>query len=233
MIHRRLPQLLALGLASVLAAGLTPVAEAARPPIPTVIDFNRDIRPILADNCYACHGPDKNKRKAHLRLDTREGLFSTRKGKGPCPVVPGKPDASELYRRITTPDADERMPEPKSGKSLAPYQIAFIKKWIEQGAPWKGHWAYIKPVRPELPAADQPGFIKNPIDRFILAKLHEGDLRPSPDADRVTLIRRLALDLTGLPPTPAEVETFVHDRLPDAYEQLAPNGFLGFSCKLP
>jgi Protein of unknown function (DUF1549)/Protein of unknown function (DUF1553)/Planctomycete cytochrome C len=199
------------------AARVTPAES--RTSVPQTIDFNRDIRPILADNCYACHGPDKNKRKAHLRLDTKDGLFAGKDG-SPGPVVPRKPEESELYRRLITPDANERMPEPKSGKRLAPKQISLIKRWIEQGASWKGHWAYIPPVRPALPAEESSGFVRNAVDRFIVAKLRDAGLQPSSEADRVTLIRRLSFDLTGLPPTPQEVAAFLHDSRADAYEQL-------------
>jgi hypothetical protein len=190
----------------------------ADPPIPKVIDFNRDIRPIFSENCYQCHGPDKNKRKAQLRLDTREGIFS-RHGDATT-VIPSKPDQSELVRRITTADKNERMPDPKSGKTLSQRQIALIKKWIDQGAPWQGHWAYVKPKRPDLPPVNAGGPIQNPIDRMIQAKLHEGGLRPAPEADRITLIRRLCFDLEGLPPTREEVKAFMEDQDADAYEKL-------------
>jgi hypothetical protein len=182
------------------------------------VDFNRDIRSILAENCYQCHGPDAGRRKARLRLDTREGIFSRREGD--APVVPGKPEASELYRRILSKDPGERMPEPKSGKSLTPRQVALIKNWIEQGAQWKGHWSYIKPVRPALPPADAIGFVRNAVDRLLLAKILDAGLQPSAEADRRTLVRRLHFDLLGLPPTFDEVEAFVRDRRPDAYERL-------------
>jgi hypothetical protein len=206
------------GLSLALGVLLLTGAARAERPLPAVIDFNRDVRPILSDNCYACHGPDKNKRKARLRLDDHDGLFATRGSKHL--IVPGKPDQSELFRRVVTPDADERMPDPKSGKKLTDREIALLKKWIEQGAPWKGHWAYLKPVRPPLPPADEPGFVQTPVDRFILARLREEDLAHAPEADRVTLLRRLSFDLTGLPPTRAEVDAFVHDRDPDAYEKV-------------
>jgi hypothetical protein len=217
-----------------LAAGLAAALPgAAAVPIPQVIDFNRDIRPIFADNCYQCHGPDQGKRKAHLRLDTREGIFDRRDGLPP--IVPGKPERSELYRRITTADASERMPEPKSGKRLGERQIALIKKWIEQGAQWQGHWAYIKPVRQALPGLTAQGgsqdeggsrsarrtyWVRNAIDAFVLAKLQQANLRPSPEADRITLIRRLYFDLLGLPPSKAEVDAFVSDYEAHAYERL-------------
>jgi hypothetical protein len=195
-----------------------PLARAAEPPLPKTIDFNRDIRPIFSENCYQCHGPDKNKRKAHLRLDTKEGLFVNDRGRRE--IVPGQPEQSELFRRITTSDRDERMPDPKSGKTLSPPQIAVIKKWIEQGAEWKGHWAYLPPVRPELPMLGPNQPARNAIDRLILTKLQAADLRPSPEADRVTLIRRLCFDLEGLPPTQEQVAEFLNDPAADAYERL-------------
>jgi hypothetical protein len=202
--------------AVVLSAALP--ATAAPPPVPKVVDFNRDVKPILSDNCFKCHGPDKNQRKADLRLDLKDGLFAD--GSADAPVVPGKAEQSELYKRLVEKDADRRMPSAASGKHLTARQIAIIKRWIEQGAEWKGHWAYIKPVRPALPADADPAFVRTPVDRFILAKLTEADLRPSPEADRVTLIRRLSFDLTGLPPTRAQVDEFLADRHPDAYEKL-------------
>jgi mono/diheme cytochrome c family protein len=187
-------------------------------PVPDQIDFNRDVRPVLSDNCYACHGPDKNKRKADLRLDTKDGLMSSHDDVHT--VVAGKPADSELFRRVTTDDPDERMPDPKSNKRLTPREIAILKKWIEQGAPYKGHWAFIKPVRPEVPAVDEPGFVRNPVDRFILARLKEEHLQHAPEADRVTLLRRVYFDLTGLPPTRDEVDAFVKDPSSDAYEKV-------------
>ncbi len=182
---------------------------------PADVDFNRDIRPILSESCYQCHGPDHNKLKAGLRLDTREGLFRSKDGS--TVVVPGKPADSELMVRITTEDAETRMPPPKVGKSLTPVQGDRIKRWIEQGAVWKGHWSYIPPSRPEVsgsPVAD------NPIDRLLRARIQAEGLEPSPEADRPTLIRRLSLDLIGLPPTPEEVDAFVNDGRLDAYEQV-------------
>jgi hypothetical protein len=206
------------GLLAVATSVICPSAFAADTPVPQTIDFNRDVRPILSDNCYFCHGPDKNKRKADLRLDTRDGIFSTIKDHHT--VVPGKPDESQLFHLVTEKDPDERMPDPKSNKRLTDREIAVLKKWIEQGAPWQGHWAYLKPARPESPKADLPGFVRNPIDRFILARLQEAGLTPAPEADKATLIRRLSFDLTGLPPAPAEVAAFLADSSPDAYEKL-------------
>lgn len=203
-------------LAICLLAGGAYAADATA--IPDRIDFNRDVRPILSDNCYFCHGPDRNKRKADLRLDTKDGIFSHIKDA--ITVVPGKPDQSELFRRVTASDPSERMPDPKSNKRLSDHDIATLKKWIEQGAPWQGQWAYLKPVRPPVPDVKEKGFVRNPIDSFIAAKLEEAGLHPAPSADRATLIRRLSFDLTGLPPTPAEVEQFQKDQSPDAYDKL-------------
>lgn len=192
--------------------------RAAAPAIPASIDFNRDIRPILSDNCYFCHGPDKNKRKADLRFDTHDGLFSTIKGH--TVVVPNKPDQSELFLRVIAADPDQRMPDPKSNKRLSDREIALLKKWIEQGAPWKGHWAYLPIVRPAAPEIIDPGFVQNDLDRFVLAGLKEAGLHHAPEADRVTLIRRLSFDLTGLPPKESDVQAFLNDPSPDAYGKL-------------
>ena len=192
--------------------------SAADRPLPATIDFNRDIRPIFSENCYACHGPDKNKRKADLRLDTHEGLFSTHEDRHM--VVPDQVEQSELFKRITASDPEVRMPDPKSNKRLSDRQIALIREWIEQGAPWKGHWAYLTPVRAEPPVANDPEFVRNPIDQFVLAGIKEAGLRHAPEADRVTLIRRLSFDLRGLPPTESEVQSFVTDKTPDAYDRL-------------
>ncbi len=183
---------------------------------PKAIDFNRDIRPILSENCFQCHGPDKNKRKADLRLDTKAGIFD--EIDDTHPVVPGKPADSDLLRRILTPDEDEHMPPAKSNKSLSPSDVAKIKSWIEEGAEYKGHWAYIPPIRAAIPAI--VGNIGNPIDPFILAKLKEQNLQPGAEADKITLCRRVYFDLLGLPPTPAQVEAFTHDVSPNAFEKL-------------
>ncbi len=185
---------------------------------PAKIDFNRDIRPILSETCFACHGPDKNKRKADLRLDTKEGLHNL--ADGPKVIVPGKPGESELIARLTSTSAEERMPPASTGKTVTPEQIELIRKWIEQGAEFKGHWAYIAPTMSPIPSVDLPGFVKNDIDRFVLAELKERGLAPSAAADRRTLIRRLFFDLLGLPPKPEDVEAFVADKSPEAYEKL-------------
>jgi len=190
---------------------------------PDVVDFNRDIRPILSENCFACHGADANKRQAGLRLDTPEGLFA-KLPSGRAAVAPGQPAASGLIERVTTKVAPLRMPPASTGKKLTRTQIDLLRRWVAQGAPYSGHWAFQPIRRPPLPVLkikNQKSKIENPIDAFILARLaKEGGLRPSPAADRRTLLRRLSLDLTGLPPTPEEVAAFVSDRSPDAYEKV-------------
>lgn len=187
-------------------------------PLPAVVEFNRDVRPILSENCYACHGPDSKTRAANLRLDTESGLFR-KEAKNP-PVVPSQISESELFHRITTTDADAKMPPSSSGKQLSARDVAILKKWIEQGASWQGHWAFIKPTRPSMPDAIETGFSRNEIDRFVLSRLRIAGLKPSAEADRVTLIRRLSFDLTGLPPTVEQVDQFVADNSHDAYEKL-------------
>jgi hypothetical protein len=194
-------------------------AAGAKPdPLPAVVKFNRDIRPILSDNCYACHGPDKDKRKAKLRLDTQAGALADLGGHSA--IVPGKLANSELYRRITTKDADDLMPPLKSGRKLSGRDVQLLRRWIEQGAKWQPHWAFIPPSRPALPAVKNANWPVTPADRFILARLEKEGLRPSAGADPRTLIRRLSFDLTGLPPRPDEVEAFVRDTSEQAYERL-------------
>jgi len=191
----------------------------AAEPVDSKVEFNRDIRPILSDVCFQCHGPDKNQRKADLRLDVKEDVYKDRGGY--ALVTPGKLDDSELYARLIDTDEKQRMPPPNALRQLTKSEIDLFKRWIEQGGEWQGHWAYIKPDRPIPPnIADDRGFIRNEIDRFVLQKLQEKGLAPAPEADRVTLIRRLSFDLTGLPPTPQEVEAFVNDKRDNAYSEL-------------
>jgi mono/diheme cytochrome c family protein len=192
---------------------LTGVARAADEPV----SFSRDIRPILSDACFQCHGPDDAKRKADLRLDTRDGAFA--KNEDSAAFVPGKPEASEAIRRMIAEDPSKRMPPAKSGKKLTDKQIELVRKWVAQGAPWSDHWAFTPPVRPKLPTVSDARWVRNPIDAFILARLDRNRLKPSPEADRVTLLRRLSLDLTGLPPTIAEVDAFLADTSAEAYEK--------------
>ena len=182
------------------------------------IDFTRDIRPILSDNCFQCHGPDATRRKGDLRLDTREGLFQ--KSGGGTPVVAGKLADSELHIRLNTDDESLRMPPQKSGKTLTPQQIELVRKWIEQGADYSGHWAFTAPKRPVPPDVRSLAWVRNPLDRFVVDRLEREGLQPAGEADRVTLIRRLSLDLLGLPPTIAEVDAFVSDTSPYAYDNL-------------
>ena len=182
------------------------------------VEFSRDIRPLLADKCFACHGPDKEERKARLRLDTRADLF--KKTRRRSNVVAGKPDESELFRRLVDEDEDERMPPAESGKSLTKEEIELVRRWIEQGAEWQGHWSLITPTRPALPEVEKADWVHNPIDRFTLARLEASKLTPNGEAERRTLVRRVTFDLTGLPPTPEEVAAFLADDKPGAYERL-------------
>lgn len=184
-------------------------ADGAQPPI----RFNRDVRPILSDKCFFCHGPDPKHREADLRLDIEEAAKDGA-------IVAGKPDESELVRRITAEDADEQMPPADSGKKLSAEEIDLLKRWIEQGAAYEPYWAYQTPRRHEPPAVKNATWPAGWIDRFLLARLEAEGLEPSPEADRVTLIRRLSFDLVGLPPTPEEVAAFVADEDPAAYEKL-------------
>lgn len=185
------------------------------------IDFGRDIKPILSNKCFLCHGPSETDRKGGkngLRLDTAAG--STEDLGGHAAVVPGKPEASELVARILSTDPEEVMPPKGSGKPLSPQEIELLKEWIRQGAHYSQHWSYIKPVRPAVPAVRDAAWPKNDIDRFLLARMESEQLKPSPAADRYALIRRVSLDLTGLPPTLEEVDAFVKDTDPSAYEEL-------------
>ena len=192
---------------------------AATPNPAAPIEFNRDIRPILSDACFQCHGPDRAKLKANLRLDL-ESSAKARLGDS-FPIVPGQPEHSELIRRIKHTDPAERMPPVTAGRQLTAAQIDLLQRWITQGARWQGHWAFIAPLRPAVPALKPPGHgARNPIDHFILGRLELEGLPPSPTADRATLIRRASLDLTGLPPTPAEVDAFAADRSPQAFERV-------------
>ncbi len=193
-------------------------AEPGRQPVQTELNYNLDIRPILADNCYACHGPDEKARQAELRLDTKAGAFSEPSG---YPIiVPGEPDESELYRRILSEDDNYRMPPADFNKMLTPEQVAALTQWIREGATWEEHWAFTTPTRPTPPTVKNADWVRNPIDAFILSRLEAKGLTPAQEADKRTLIRRLSFDLTGLPPTREEVHQFLADDSPDAYEKL-------------
>ncbi len=195
------------GLNSVLAA------DAPR------VNFNRDIRPILSDNCIQCHGPDEKQRHGKLRLDVREQTVVPAES-GKTAIVPGKPSESELLRRVLSDDKDAHMPPASSGKQLKPREIELLKRWVVEGAEYQGHWAFIAPQRPELPVVKNAAFSKNAIDRFVLARLERDGFKPAKEASKETLIRRVSLDLTGIPPTPAEVDAFLGDSSNEAYERV-------------
>jgi mono/diheme cytochrome c family protein len=187
------------------------------------IQFNRDIRPIIADNCFHCHGPDPAARKASLRLDTEAGFFAVRMTKDgkeePPTIIKGQPDKSTLFQRIISKDEDEIMPPPKEHKTLKPDQIALVRRWIEQGAPWQPHWSLVAPQKAPLPEVADTSWVKHPIDRFVAAKLATIGLKPAPEADANTLIRRVSLDVIGLPPSPEILSKYLPkdgSRLSDA-----------------
>ncbi|HEY5310892.1 MAG TPA: DUF1553 domain-containing protein, partial [Pirellulales bacterium] len=196
-----------------VAVGQMPGAGAAEP------DFNRDIRPILSKHCFACHGPDEKHREAGLRLDVRDAATGELDS-GSTAIVPAKPAQSELLARVKSTDPDVRMPPPNIGPALDADEVAQIERWIAAGAPYATHWSLVHPVRPPLPAVKDAAWPANYLDRFVLSRIEQAGLHPSPEADRHVLIRRLSLDLRGLPPTPAEVDRFVHDRGVDAYARL-------------
>ena len=198
-----------------IVAGATIALGQNPPSTPATIRFSREILPLLSDSCFACHGPDEKARKGGLRLDTLTGARGSGKS-GKIAVNAGSPDQSEILRRILSSDPDEVMPPPESGKSLKPEQIALVRRWIEQGAPWGRHWAFEAPQRPTIPVV--PG-VSNPIDALVRSTLASDGLQPAPEAARSTLIRRWSLDLTGLPPTPAEVDAFEADPSPQANER--------------
>ena len=183
------------------------------------IDFDRDIRPIFADKCFACHGPDAKSREAGLRLD-QEAVATAELESGEVAIVRGKPEASALIARINSDDADERMPPAKTNKVLTDDEKDRLKRWIAGGAQWQNHWSFVAPQRAAISDGEESDFVRNELDHFILARLRELKLSPSSPADRVTLIRRLSFDLTGLPPAPDEVEAFLADETPDAYQRL-------------
>ena len=181
------------------------------------IRFNRDIRPILADKCFHCHGPDADQRQADLRLDHESDAHADRDGKRV--IAPAEPEASELFRRISTRDVDDRMPPADQERQLTAAEVELLRRWIEQGGEYEPHWSFIAPTRPEIPKAGA-GWARNAIDRFVFQRLMKQKLTPSPAAHKTTLIRRVTLDLTGLPPTLEEVDAFLADESPNAYERL-------------
>jgi hypothetical protein len=209
-MFRRRP--LAALLASILAAFA--VAASSWAGAPTPLDYTRDVRPILSKNCFPCHGADPAKREADLRLDQLETVGDVR-GAGEV-ITAGKVDESELVARITESDPDLRMPPADSGKTLKPDEIEILRRWIAEGAEYKKHWAFVAPTRPAVPQVSDASWVKNPIDAFILARLEKEGLKPSPPADPATLLRRLSLDLIGLPPNIAEVDAYLADKNSDA-----------------
>ncbi|HET6572920.1 MAG TPA: DUF1553 domain-containing protein [Fimbriiglobus sp.] len=191
-------------------AGLVAGPAAAADP---KLKYNRDVRPILSENCFACHGPDSAARKAKLRLDVRDVAVEAEA------IVPGKPDDSGAIQRIFADDESERMPPAKSHKTLTAAQKDILKRWVAEGAVYERHWSLIPPTRPAVPTVKDKTWVRNPIDAFVLAELEKRGLKPAPEADRRTLARRLSLDLIGLPPKPEDVEAFVNDKSPDYYEK--------------
>ncbi|MEK6703732.1 MAG: PSD1 and planctomycete cytochrome C domain-containing protein [Planctomycetota bacterium] len=217
---------------AILLGGGAPSATLAAAPLDrppgalSPIRYDRDVRPILSDRCFLCHGVDPGKRQADLRLDLREVAVAQREGKGKprAAIVPGEPGKSELWQRLTSHDAAESMPPRTSNKKpLSSDELAIVKRWIEEGAEYEPHWSFVAPKNTDPPAVKQDSWAKGPIDRYILSGLESSNLAPSPEADRVTLLRRLFLDLTGLPPTPGEVAAFEADSKgpqgPTAYER--------------
>ncbi|MFM7074159.1 MAG: PSD1 and planctomycete cytochrome C domain-containing protein [Planctomycetota bacterium] len=186
---------------------------------PLSIDYARQIRPLLSDRCFRCHGPDEAQRQGGLRLDQRDAA-TAKLDSGATAIQPGDSSRSELVARILSKDPDKQMPPPDSGKTLSANEIGLLKAWVEQGANWKDHWSFVKPSRPATPSTRHAPLVGNPIDSFVMSRLEREGIEPSPAADKVTLVRRATLDLTGLPPTPAEVDSFVADAAPDAYERL-------------
>ena len=208
-----------MGATSAQAETASSRAETASGRAASPIDFNRDVRPILSDNCFACHGPDSAKIKGGLRLDRRADALQGGESDGPA-VVPGQPEASALLHRVLTTEADDVMPPKEAAKPrLTDAQVATLRQWITEGAGYSEHWAFTSPVTPTVPVKQTlSGQTASPIDAFILSRLEAEGLTPSPETDRATLIRRASLDLTGLPPTAAEVASFQQDTSPEAWE---------------
>ena len=198
----------------VITLALLLAAFAAAPSVAGDVSYNKDIRPILVENCFSCHGADSASRKADLRLDHRDEAVES------GAIAPGDPDSSVMLDRIFSDDPEEVMPPPALKKTLTAEQKELLKRWIAEGSEYEPHWSFIPPKRPDPPAVKHEAWVKNPIDRFILARLEAEGLAPAPEADRRTIARRVALDLTGLPPEPAVVDAFVADPAPDAYERL-------------
>ncbi len=216
---RLVPLGLGAGLLVPLIAGLARGGAGAPAGDPAPVRFGREVRPILSEHCFACHGPDAGTREADLRLDRREDALRDRGGY--AAIVPGRSEESELVRRVSA--AEERMPPPEHAEALPPEAVETLRRWIDEGAEWNEHWSYVPPVQPAIPAVRAADWPRNPIDSFVLARLEgleQGGLAPAPEAAREALIRRLAFDLTGLPPAPGEVARFLSDESPGAWEAL-------------
>ncbi len=193
---------------------------AAEIKLPEKVDYNLHVKPILSDRCFACHGPDKAKQQAGLRLDTPEGAYEALAKSGHTAIVPGNLAKSELVSRILSNDPEEMMPTPKSNLTLNAEEKATLIRWVEQGAKYKEHWSLIAPTMTDVPTVKDEQWVRNDIDRFVLAKQEAKGLLHAPEADKATLLRRVSLDLTGLPPTPTEVDAFLADKSPNAYEKV-------------
>lgn len=199
----------------------TVVDPAQEDALPEIVDYNFHIKPIISDRCYTCHGPDENTREADLRLDTPDGLFAALSSdERKKSIVPGKAHKSELIKRIQHDDPEEVMPPPATNLTVSDYEVALLQRWIEQGANWKQHWSFIPPTKPTPPTAGKQAQVVNEIDQFVAAQLEQEGLVSSPEASPEQLIRRVAFDLTGLPPTVSEIDAFLADTSPDAYETL-------------
>ncbi|MEY4335777.1 MAG: hypothetical protein RLZZ45_696, partial [Bacteroidota bacterium] len=205
----------------IIAGWLLQNRNTASNEIPDVVDFNFHVRPILSDRCFKCHGPDANKREANLRLDTEEGAFAAlQDDPSHHVIVPGDPLSSALYLRISSKDTTEVMPPPSSNLMLTKNEILIIKKWIAQGAKYKKHWSFIPPVKSAIPEVDEDLHPINEIDHFILAEQQKKGLKQNPEASKEALLKRVCMDLTGLPPTIEMQERFIKDPSPNAYEKI-------------
>ncbi|MBU6341243.1 MAG: DUF1549 domain-containing protein [Bacteroidetes bacterium] len=204
-----------------LTAYFTQKTHTSEQELPETVDYNFHIRPLLSDRCFACHGPDEKKRQAGLRLDTPEGAFAALGDKKDhFAIVPGHPEQSTLVQRIHAADPEERMPPAATHLNLTEYEKALLQRWIEQGAVYAPHWAFTPPVKAPLPKVRRNNWARNELDVFLLAKMEEKGLKPAPEAEKNRLLRRLCFDITGLPPTPQQMQQFLQDTRPDAYERM-------------
>ena len=197
--------------------------EAASTALSEPVDFNEHVRPILSDNCFACHGPDVDNQRSAFRLDSQEASRANLAGEGEAPrhgIVPGKPDESLILARILHEDPSQRMPPPAAKKVITPDEVAILRQWILDGAEYEAHWAFVPPLKPEAPTVKRADWVRNAIDAFVLARLEAKGIQPSPEADKATLVRRVYLDLLGLPPNLEEMEAFLADNSETAYEKM-------------